>query len=136
MPLPRVRLVFLLCACVATSTECDSWDDMFFYCCYCTEGSALQVLCRKMDQNGEMFGSRSRLKALEFLLLVGADPNKRSLSPGDIAIQLCPTLASISPNLGCVSRDTHVRTAASAQGKSDGDIRGEICDGLCSYPWQ
>lgn len=89
---PRVRLVFLLCACVATSTECDSWDEVFFYCCYCTVGSALQVLCQKMDQNGEMFGARSRLKALEFLLSVGADPNKRSLSPGDIANTYAPPL--------------------------------------------
>lgn len=38
-------------------------------------GNALQMLCGMMNISGQMCGTRSRIKAVEFLLSIGADPN-------------------------------------------------------------
>jgi hypothetical protein len=40
-------------------------------------GNALQMLCGMLAHDGEMYQGRSRFKAIEFMLSVGADPNAK-----------------------------------------------------------
>ena len=44
---------------------------------YTGGGNALQMLCGMLQLQGDAYGPRSRLKAIEFLLSVGADPNAK-----------------------------------------------------------